>query len=296
MSDRIVVEITDHVAHVVLDRPDQRNGLDLAMFEALVATGLRLGDERSVRAVVLSGNGPSFCAGLDFAAFMAAPEASRRLLDRDASSPANLAQRACWIWTELRVPVVAAIRGAAFGGGLQLALACDLRLVAPDAKLSVMEIRYGLVPDMTASKTLLRLVRDDVARELVYTGRIVEAYEAVALGLATRVCEDPVADALALAHAIAAQSPTAIRAAKRLCIEGPALDTAAAFRRETELQLACSAHPRSWRRSRRHWPSGHRPTTIRHDVRSAHVICSTLRHASRFLPSRACIGEQIHQR
>lgn len=235
--DRVVVEIAEHVAHVRLNRPDKRNGVDLPMFEALVAAGVRLAEDRSVRAVVLSGAGASFCAGLDFAAFLAMGQGAQRLLTRDADSPANLAQRACWVWTELRVPVVAAIRGAAFGAGLQLALACDVRFVAPDARMSVMEIRYGLVPDMGASKTLLRLVRPDVARELVYTGRIVEAAEAVAIGLATRQVDDPVAEALALARTIAGQSPSAIRAAKRLCTETPELDVAAAFLRETELQL-----------------------------------------------------------
>jgi enoyl-CoA hydratase/carnithine racemase len=124
--------------------------------------------ERSVRAVVLSGEGKAFCAGLDWGAMLAAgPEVRARLLERDRSrSPANLAQRCCWIWSELPMPVIAAVQGAAFGAGLQLALACDFRIVAPDAQLSVMEIRYGLIPDMTATQTLLRLARPDVAREL----------------------------------------------------------------------------------------------------------------------------------
>jgi enoyl-CoA hydratase/carnithine racemase len=235
--ERVVVEISEQVAHVRLNRPDKRNGVDLPMFDALVAAGLRLAGERTVRAVVLSGEGPTFCAGLDFASFMASADGAERLLARDTSSPANLAQRACWVWAELPVPVIAAIRGAAFGAGLQLALACDLRLVADDAKLSVMEIRYGLVPDMTASKTLLRLVRDDIARELIFTGRVVGADEAVAIGLATRRSDDPVVDALTLARAMAAQAPAAIRAAKCLCREAPELDVAAAFHRETELQL-----------------------------------------------------------
>jgi enoyl-CoA hydratase/carnithine racemase len=233
----VLVDISEHVAHVRLDRADKRNGLDFAMFEGLVEAGVRLAGDRSVRAVVLSGEGPSFCAGLDFASFMTMGDARDRLLARGPESPANLAQRAAWVWAEQPVPVIAAIRGAAFGGGLQIALACDMRLVAPDARMSVMEIRYGLVPDMTASKTLLRLVRPDVARELVYTGRIVEADEAVAIGLATRKCDDPIADALAVAHTIAGQSPAAIRACKRLCDETPELDTRAAFVRETELQL-----------------------------------------------------------
>lgn len=244
--ERVVVDISgpegredssERVAHVRLNRPDKHNGVDLPMFEALVAAGKRLASDRTVRAVVLSGVGPSFCAGLDFASFMAMGTARERLLAREDGSPANLAQRAAWIWAELPVPVVAAIHGAAFGAGMQIALACDMRLVAGDVRMSVMEIRYGLVPDMTASKTLLRLVRSDLARELVYTGRIVAADEAVAIGLATRLCDDPVADALALGRKIAAQSPSAIRAAKRMCVETPELDVAAAFARETDLQL-----------------------------------------------------------
>jgi len=243
-SDRVLVSTIDHVAHVRMNRADKRNGLDLAQVDAIVAAAAAVASDRSVRAVVLSGEGPSFCAGLDWASFMSGGMGSAsRLLERDASSPANLAQKVCWAWTELRVPVIAAIRGAAFGGGLQLALGCDLRYVAVDARLSVMEIRYGLIPDMTASRTLLRLVRDDIARELVYTGRVVEAEEAVRIGLATRLCDDPIADALATAQQIASMSPAAIRASKRLCIDTVDLDAAAALARETELQLEIIGKP-----------------------------------------------------
>ena len=238
-SQRVLIEVDGHVAHVRMNRADKRNGLDLAQIEALIAAGKQLAADRRVRAVVLSGEGPAFCAGLDWAAVLAGgPGAAQRLLERGADdSPANLAQRVAWVWSELPVPVIAAIRGAAFGGGLQLALACDLRLCAPDAKLSVMEIRYGLIPDMSASRTLLRLVRDDLARELIYTGRVVEAAEAVAIGLCTRMVDDPVAAALTLARQIAAQAPSAIRAAKRLALDAPDLDTAASLAHETALQL-----------------------------------------------------------
>lgn len=243
-SDRVLVSSDDHVVHVRMNRADKRNGLDLEQIEALVAVGARLADDRSVRAVVLSGEGPSFCAGLDWAAFLGGGmQSATRLLARGPESPANVAQRVAWIWSELPVPVVAAIHGAAYGGGLQLALACDLRIVAPDARLSVMEIRYGLIPDMTASRTLLRLVRDDLARELIYTGRVVEAEEAVRIGLATRVSDDPIADALALARQIAASSPSAIRAGKRLCLDAVDLDVTAALARETELQLGLLGTP-----------------------------------------------------
>ncbi len=236
--------IEDGVADVRLNRPEKRNGLDLAMFRALVAAGEQVAADKRVRAVVLSGEGKAFCAGLDFAAFLTmGPEGGAALLDRGSPSPANLAQRAAWIWAEVPVPVVAALHGVAFGGGLQIALACDLRIAAPDAQLSVMEIRYGLVPDMTASKTLLRLVRPDLARELMYTGRVLSGEEGAQLGLVTRVAADPLAAARELARTIAGQSPHAIRAGKALCQEAPALDVAKAFLRETELQLGLLGSP-----------------------------------------------------
>lgn len=243
--ERVAVTVSEHVAHVRLCRPDKRNGLDLPMFEALVAAGERVGGERGVRAVVLSGEGKAFCAGLDWGAFLAlGPEAGHRLLERDAArSPANLAQRACWIWREIPQPVIAAVHGATLGGGLQLALAADVRLIAPDAQLSVMEVRYGLVPDMTATRTLCQLLRPDVARELVYTGRTVGAEEAVAIGLATRVSERPLEEALALAAEIAGRSPDAVRAAKRLLDAAPDLGVAEALALETALQLPLLGSP-----------------------------------------------------
>jgi enoyl-CoA hydratase/carnithine racemase len=243
-SDRVLVTVEAHVAHVVLNRPDKRNGLDLAMFEAIVAAGERLSADPSVRAVVLRGEGKAFCAGLDWQAFLSADAASReRLLGRTEASPANVAQRVGWIWQELPVPVICAVHGVAFGGGLQIALGADLRVLGPEAQLSVMEIKYGLVPDMSATQTLLRLVRPDVALELTCTGRIVGAEEAVALGLGTRVAADPVADATALAQEIATKSPHAIRAIKRLHRAAPHLSVAASFALETEEQLRLLGSP-----------------------------------------------------
>jgi enoyl-CoA hydratase/carnithine racemase len=240
---RTKLDVDAGVAHLRLARPDKRNGLDLPMFEAIVAAGARIAADGSVRAVVLSGEGKAFCAGLDFQAFMALGDAGKRLLDRATGTPANLAQRVAWIWRELPVPVIAAVHGAAFGGGLQIALGADIRIVAPDAQLSVMEVRYGLVPDMSASKTLLGLVRPDIAKELTFTGRIVSGTEAVALGLCTRVAADPVGETLALAREIAKRSPDAVRAVKRLYEAAPLLDVAAAFRLETDLQLALLGSP-----------------------------------------------------
>jgi enoyl-CoA hydratase/carnithine racemase len=221
MSDRVVIERRpDGVVEVRLNRADKMNALDIPMFEALVAAGREVAADASIRAVVLSGEGRAFCAGLDFSSFQGMAGGGSgggpSLLSHDAASPANFAQRAAWIWTEVPVPVIAAVHGVAYGGGLQIALGADLRVVASDARLSVMEIKWGLVPDMSGTQTLRRLVRLDVAKELTFTGRVLSGTEAVALGLATRVADPPREAALALAAEIASKSPDAIRAGKRL--------------------------------------------------------------------------------
>jgi len=221
MSDlRVTVDIIDGVADVRLARPDKRNAIDGAMFTALVNVGERLKNAAEVRAVVLSGEGPDFCAGLDFGWFEAMRSGSRLSLELDlpaSDSPAQAAgQRAAYVWAEVPVPVIAAVSGNALGGGLQIALGADIRIVAPDARLSVLEIRWGLVPDMTGTQLLPELVGRDVAKELTFTGRVVSGTEAVTLGLATRVSDDPLAAALELARSIAGRSPDAIRASKRL--------------------------------------------------------------------------------
>jgi enoyl-CoA hydratase/carnithine racemase len=242
VSDRVHVRIEGGIADVRLARPDKLNALDAAMFDALVATGERLAADRSVRAIVLSGEGRAFSAGLDVASFVAG-DAARDLFARSDASPANFAQRAAWVWTEVPAPVIAAVHGVCFGGGLQIALAADLRLVAPDARLSVMEVKWGLVPDMSGTQTLRRLVRLDVAKELTYTGRIVSGDEAVALGLATRVESAPREAAFALAREIAARSPSAVRAAKRLLDASGVASVADGLRLEEELQRGLLGAP-----------------------------------------------------
>jgi enoyl-CoA hydratase/carnithine racemase len=218
-GERVAVAIESGVADVVLARPRKHNALDRAMFDALAAAIDGLREDRALRAVVLRGDGPSFCSGLDFPSFLAAGSSPEELLSRRDGDPANLAQRVAYGWRTVPVPVLCAVHGACFGGGLQIALGADVRIGAPDARLSAMEIEYGLIPDMSLTQTLPKLVRDDRARELVYTGRIVEAAEAARIGLLTRVDEDPAAAARALAERIAARSPDAIRAAKRLANE-----------------------------------------------------------------------------
>ena len=219
-AERVSVTLTGGVADVRLNRPEKRNALDPAMFEALVTVGERLKTQPGLRAVVLSGEGPDFCAGLDFASFQAMRAGERvsataQLPPADGPAKAT-GQRAAYIWAEAPVPVIAAIRGNALGGGLQIALGADIRIVSPDARLSVFEVAWGLIPDMTGTQLLPELVGRDVAKELTYTSRIVSGEEAVRIGLATRTDPDPLGAALAVAKEIAGRSPHAIRAAKRL--------------------------------------------------------------------------------
>ncbi len=219
-SPRVTVTVADGVADVRLNRPEKRNALDPAMFEALVTAGEGLKARPGLRAVVLSGEGPDFCAGLDFASFQAMRSGERLSASvrlPAAAGPAKAAgQRACYVWAELPVPVIAALHGNALGGGLQVALGADIRIVAPGARLGLLEVTWGLVPDMTGTQLVPELVGRDVAKELIYTGRVVSGEEAVAIGLATRTAPDPLAAARTLAREIAGRSPHAIRAAKRL--------------------------------------------------------------------------------
>ena len=217
MEPRVTFTVADGVADIRLSRPDRMNALDPAMFEALIAAGEQLKTERGVRAAVLSGEGKGFCAGLDMEVMGSGGATLAKLFTGPRTAGgANGVQQAALVWREAPVPVICAVHGVALGGGLQVALGCDVRLVSADAKLCLMEVRWGLVPDMGAMTLLKGLVRDDVARELVLTARTVSGEEAVALGLATRVSADPRAEALGLAREIASKSPTAVRAAKRL--------------------------------------------------------------------------------
>jgi enoyl-CoA hydratase/carnithine racemase len=220
-SQRVRITLDDHgVAEVALTRPDKMNALDAAMFEALLGAIERLQNEPGLRAVLLHGEGRAFCAGLDMESFgsMASGGVGGGLDDLvpRTHGDANAPQQVAWGWRRLPVPVIAAVHGVAFGGGLQIALGADMRCVRGDAKLAVLEVQWGLVPDMAGCVLLTELTRPDVARELSFTGRIFSGDDALALGLATRACDDPLAEARALARQIAERSPDAVRAAKRL--------------------------------------------------------------------------------
>ena len=254
MADRVAVKISAGVADVRMSRPDKLNALDTAMFEALARTGEELAADPAVRAVVLSGEGRAFCAGLDFSGFAAMAGSGRGsengssengsseggggqggggqgvgALGRTDGRITHLGQQAAYVWHEMPAPVVAAVHGVALGGGLQIALGADIRIVAPDARLSVLEIRWGITPDMTATMMLPRLVGLDVAKELTFTGRMVSGEEAARIGLATRVSETPLEDALALAAEIASKNPHAVRGAKRLLNQSGLVSVAEQF-------------------------------------------------------------------
>ncbi|MEV4678510.1 MULTISPECIES: crotonase/enoyl-CoA hydratase family protein [Actinomadura] len=256
MTDRVTVSVHEGVADVRLNRPDKLNALDMATFDALAETGDALAADPSVRAVVLSGEGRAFCAGLDFSGFAAMAgdgvrtgesERTQRLLgditEREPGRITNLGQQAVHVWRELPQPVIAAVHGHALGGGLQIALGADIRIVAPDAKLSVLEIRWGLVPDMTGTAALIRLVGEDVAKELTFTGRMVSGEDAARIGLATRVAADPRAAATDLAREIAGNSPDAVQSAKRLLNRAADHDLAGQFLEESRALGALRGSP-----------------------------------------------------
>lgn len=238
-EQRVSIEMQDGVADVRLARPDKMNALDPAMFAGIIDAIATLGGMAGLRAVVLSGEGRAFCAGLDMAS-MAGAGSGVELAAR-THGLANDFQQVAWGWRMLPVPVIAAVHGVAFGGGLQIAAGADVRIAAPDAKLSVMEIKWGIVPDMAGFALWRGTVRDDALREAAYTARTFDAAEAQALGFVTRLADDPHAEAMALARAIAGRNPHAIRAAKRLAnLEG---DAAAVLAAESAEQAALLRTP-----------------------------------------------------
>jgi enoyl-CoA hydratase/carnithine racemase len=250
VSDRVTINVEGGVADVRLNRPDKLNAVDVPMFRALAEAGESLKTNPSVRAVVLSGEGRGFCSGLDFSSFQAMAGEEREggdggLTDvgRREGRITNLGQQAAYVWTELPQPVIAAVHGAAVGAGIQIALACDIRIIAPDAKMSVLEIRWGLIPDMTGTQMLPRLVGLDVAKELAFTGRMVSGEEAVQLGLATRLSDDPRADALELAREIASKNPYATRGVKALINMAGQVPLEDAFKAEERTMMSLIGSP-----------------------------------------------------
>ncbi len=242
VGDRVTIDVSAGVAEVTLNRPDKLNALDPAMFEAIIAAGEGLIRMAGLRAVVLTGAGKGFCAGLDRETFasIAAGGAVPTLRDlmKRTHGVANDFQQAAYVWRTLPVPVIAAIHGAALGGGFQIALGADIRYVAPDARLSILEIKWGLVPDMSGVALMRELARSDVIRELSLTGRVFSGAEALTYGFATGLHADPLAAARATAKEIAARSPDAVRAVKRLLNMAGDADAGAILLAELKEQAA----------------------------------------------------------
>ncbi len=245
-NDLVTIDIAAGVADVRLNRPEKYNALSPELFKAIIAAGETLAECKDVRAVVLSGNGPGFCAGLDMATMgglgTGGEESDGTLLQRD-DRPENFAQRPAMVWKRLPVPVIAALHGVAYGGGAQIALGTDIRIAAPDTKMSIMEIKWGLVPDMSISQTLRDLVPLDVAKALTFTGRVMNGEDAQSLGLVTELAEDPRARALEMAREIASKSPDAVRASKKLLETVWHADERTGLELESSLQIALIGSP-----------------------------------------------------
>lgn len=237
MTDRVSTEIEGSIARVTLNRPDKLNGLDLDMLTGLIDAAKKLRGNRDVRAIILSGAGSSFSAGLDFASVSKQPRRMMLGFLRPPWRTTNLYQRACWIWRQLPVPVIAVVRGHCFGGGLQIALGTDFRLTTPDCQFSILEAKWGLVPDMSGTVTLRELLPMDVLKRLTMTGEIFDGRKAHELGLVTEVIDDPAAAAEELAAEIATRSPDSVAATKLLLHEVWNASPRKAFRRESLRQL-----------------------------------------------------------
>ena len=215
------------------------------MFESLIEAGDTLARNADVRAVVLRGAGDNFCAGIDLSVFQGG---GLDALDKNAfkprdGSPANFFQSAAYVWRALPVPVIAAIEGVAFGAGLQIALGADIRYATANSKFSIMEIKWGIIPDMAITATIRDVMPADRVKQLAYSGRIIAGSEAEIIGLITTVHDDPLDAARGLAAEIAGRSPDAIRAIKTLINASWQDSVEAALRREAELQLSLMGKP-----------------------------------------------------
>lgn len=215
-ADRVLLEIEGGIATVTLNRPDKYNGLDMPMFEAIAATARTLKKERKVRAVVLRGAGEAFCSGLDVKTVSSKPLNFVKLLIKPGRKISNLAQDVGYLWRDVPAPVIAATHGYCFGGGFQIALGADFRFTTPDCRFSIMETKWGLIPDMSLAVTLRELISIDLAKELTMTARQFSGSEAHAMGLVSRVCDDPLAQAYEFASELAERSPDAVAASKLL--------------------------------------------------------------------------------
>ncbi|SMX33077.1 crotonase/enoyl-CoA hydratase family protein [Actibacterium lipolyticum] len=247
MSDLLTITTNGHVAELCLNRPEKKNALNFDLLDALTAAGEDLKTRKDIRAVILHGAGGAFSAGIDLMLLQSLAtrldEIKQQMRNPPEGEVANLFQKPITVWQELQLPVIAALDGVCFGAGMQLALGADFRIAAPDTKLSIMEAKWGLIPDMGISQSLPRLVRPDVAKELVMTGRIFDGAEALSMGLVTRLADDPLAEARALAETLAERAPDAVQRAKVLVDTAWGATAAEGLALEAELQAQIIGGP-----------------------------------------------------
>lgn len=243
MSNRVDIRIDDHVAEVMLNRPDKLNAVDTDMFHALDEAARSVEAEKSIRAVVLHGAGENFCAGIDIAAMQGTEDLGAALLKPVAGSTANIFQRAAYAWRELPVPVICALRGVVFGAGLQIAIGADLRYAAPGTQFSIMESKWGLIPDMAISTTLRDILPPDRVKELAWTASVFDAAQALQWGMITAIEDDPLAAAREMARLVCSRSPDAVRGIKRLVNEAWQRSERDSLALEAQLQLRVLGAP-----------------------------------------------------
>jgi enoyl-CoA hydratase/carnithine racemase len=245
MNELLQIKQYDHIAEVELHRPEKMNALNIPLFNAIIAAGEKLHQDASVRVVILHGAGRAFCAGIDISSFSLQDQDglnAQNLVER-THGIANMWQKAVWIWRELAVPVIAAVHGIAFGGGLQIMLGADIKYVHPDTRLSIMEGKWGIIPDMAGTQLMRHTVRDDIIRELTYTNRIFSGQEAVQYGFATHTSPQPLEAARQLAKEIASKSPTAIVKAKKVLNKAPYLNESEGLMMESVEQKSLLGAP-----------------------------------------------------
>lgn len=241
INDRVELSVENHIAHVQLSREDKMNALDEPLLKGLLEAAATIKNDNSVRVVVISGKGKAFCAGLDMMNFAALldPNGDKSVtsnLSERTHGIANEIQYVAWAWRELAVPVIAAVHGVCVGGGLQIALAADMRYAAPDARFSILEMRWGIIPDMSSTQLMRHHVPEDAIRELTYTARMFDVEEAREYSFVTKIVDDPVAHAFSVAEQIVKRNPHAVRASKRILNEANYVSAAEGLLMESQEQ------------------------------------------------------------
>jgi enoyl-CoA hydratase/carnithine racemase len=231
------------VAIVTLNRPDKYNAMSLEMFDQLIVTSEKIAKDRTVRAVVLTGEGKVFCSGMDIANFNPDSDLTATSIQKRTHGICNKWQKAIWTWWECPVPVIAAVKGLSYGAGLQLTMAADIKYVHPETRFSILEMKWGLIPDLSGTQLMRGNVREDIFKELTFTNRIFSAEEAVQYGFATHVSGYPMKAAMEIANKIATKNPAAIIKAKTLINSAKYVSAKEGLQAESDLQQEIMMKP-----------------------------------------------------